>query len=407
MMFSAVRKSGFLSLFVFVVFLLFPVFAFAQVEGAGEPSIPEDEEIFTPPPVFNPLFTPGKVFIEAENIYLNLRGQLQVYGLLYSGENSYLKSGDPAEKAGFRIRRARLGFEGAAYKDFYFNMTLELYDKEEAEGTLLDAYIDYTSRDRLFGLSLGAQKFPFSKGYLFSSSKLLTVDRPFAVRAMAPGRALGLLIHSEPLKDTLYLGAGVFNGLLRGATFHEGYDEVGMSLGNRYEQLAYAGRFDFTPLGDMGGDVADLEVSDFKFGVGGGMFYNDADTNKYLGFSGDLHLKFKGIALFGEVLWDRAKPSSKPAQNTTLNVETDRLAFYINLAYTIFPNLLTVGAKYEYLDDNMDVKNQGDERIYGGNLNFHLAEGLLKFQIEYTHRSEQYGGQIKNDTVLSHVQFVF
>ncbi|MFS8067059.1 MAG: hypothetical protein ACMG6S_11870, partial [Byssovorax sp.] len=48
---------------------------------------------------------------------------LQTQAVPYVGKESFLQAGDPAERGGFRLRRARFGFEGKLYDRVPFKVT--------------------------------------------------------------------------------------------------------------------------------------------------------------------------------------------------------------------------------------------------------------------------------------------
>ena len=50
---------------------------------------------------------------------------LQVQGIPYVGSDSFLQAGDPGERGGFRLRRARFGVEGRAYRAIPFKVSTE------------------------------------------------------------------------------------------------------------------------------------------------------------------------------------------------------------------------------------------------------------------------------------------
>src|SRR4051812_915311 len=50
---------------------------------------------------------------------------MQAQAIPYVGRDSFLQAGDPSERAGFRMRRARFGVEGRLYDRIPFRITAE------------------------------------------------------------------------------------------------------------------------------------------------------------------------------------------------------------------------------------------------------------------------------------------
>ena len=71
---------------------------------------------------------------------LSIIGLLQTQFVPWQGDDALIVSGDPADNAGVRIRRARLGVKGWAWGDTEFELSLQA----EPEGMgLLDAWVAY------------------------------------------------------------------------------------------------------------------------------------------------------------------------------------------------------------------------------------------------------------------------
>ena len=104
---------------------------------------------------------------EGENGNVRVGGTLQFWSIPYLGSESRLKNGDPADSAGFRMRRARLGLQGQYERFVSFHLTLDGL----ASPSLYEAYLDYRPLSEL-GLTLGSAKVPYSRFQLDSSSTM-------------------------------------------------------------------------------------------------------------------------------------------------------------------------------------------------------------------------------------------
>jgi hypothetical protein len=338
--------------------------------------------------------------------YLGIR--IQAHAAMWTGDDALLSNGDLLERPGFRMRRSRIYVGGQFIEGLHFAIAAELFDQEKTDGPLLDAYIDYTPFPWI-GAAIGVMHFPFAKGELLSSGTLAHLDRPRVSEALAPGRQMGLLLHSQLWDQRITLYAGVFNGLQRSEFLHQGYEGVGISLGNRFEGAAWVGRVEFEPLGPLGAAVADVTHSkDFLLGLGGAFFYNDGSTVQTMGWSAYLQAKWMGLHLLAEYIGDTAEPTARPASTDgTLRAKTDRMGVYGELGYVILPELLGLSVRCEWLDGNTDFDDQQDEVIITATGTVYIVRNLLKAQIEYTHREELHGPSVDNDAVLAGVQLTF
>lgn len=338
--------------------------------------------------------------------YLGVR--IQAHAAMYTGDDALLSNGDLLERAGFRLRRSRIYVGGQFIEGVTFGLAAELFDQEKSDGPLLDAFVDYTPFPEI-GVTIGVTHFPFAKGELISSGMLAHLDRPFVSTALAPGRQMGLILHSQLWDERITLYAGVFNGLQRSEFLHQGYEGVGISLGNRFEGAAYVGRVEFEPLGKLGDDVADVTHSkDFLLGLGGGFFFNDGSSVETMGWSAYLQAKWMGLHLLAEYIGDTAEPTAEPASpDGTLRAKTERMGVYGELGYVILPELLGLSVRCEWLDGNTDFDDEQDELIITATATVYVVRNLLKAQVEYTHREELHGLSLNNDAVLAGVQLTF
>lgn len=347
----------------------------------------------------------GAARIEAGDFHATLHARIQAWGG-YVGDDALRSNGDPMQQPGFRLRRARLGV-GGGFSDFLsYHLELDVFDQERTGGPLYLAWVKYRPVKYL-GFRAGFQKFPFSYGEIRSSARLAHMDRSLGTYAMAPSSTMGLTVEGQPWPGHLYLTAGVFNGLQRKPGFHEGYEGIGVTEGNKFEKLSYVGRLDIEPFGDVGPDEGDLlGLREVRLAAGGAFFYNDGRSVRILGASGYLHLKAYGAHLLGEVLWDRAEPQKEPTSSTnTVPTKVSRLSAQGSIGYIWKKWGLAV--RGEYLNDNLDIKSEGDEVAIAGTFTYYIVKNFFKAQVEYQHRVELHGRALKNDAVLAGIQCYF
>ena len=339
---------------------------------------------------------PTPLTFEAGALQVQLGGRAQVQATFLAGDDSLLSAGDLAEDAGFRLRRARLGANALIHRA-RFGVEVDLL---ESNGSALhEAYVGYDSQYAL--LMTGLVKVPFSRSALLSSESLQLADRALGVDGIAPFQQLGAVLGGKVWDDRVRLLVGVFNGMHRSGTFANGWDRIGPSVGNRFGGYALATRLDFEPLGLLGSGVADLaQSSSFRFGVGGGFLLNQGESIETMGFAGDLALKAYGVGLLAEFIQTTTKPTDQPTQTGGLSAETTSRALVAQLGYTALANTLEVAARFELVDENTDVEDEGDFYAIGAAVSGYLLEGHVKLQLQYLLRLENAGVELDNDSLL-------
>jgi hypothetical protein len=352
------------------------------------------------------LLEKGPLRFEAGPFSASFHSRIQAWGGWVGGD-SLLSNGDRMQEPGLRLRRVRLGVDGTLVRDVTYRVELDVFDQEKTGGPLYEAWVDWTPMHWI-GATAGLQKFPFVRSEMNSSARLSHLDRAIGADAMSPTNAMGLALHSEPWKDHLKITAGVFNGLQRRSGFYQGYEPVGVSQGNKFERLSLAGRFDLMPLDPMDPGEPDLDkVPAFRMAFGGSGFYNMGKSIATLGASGYLHLKAYGLHLFTEAIWDRSKPKSAPTTGSTIATEVQRLVMHGSLGYMILKETLGAAVRAEMIDDNRDLKNEGDEMVLAGTVSWYAVGHNLKVQAEYQHRLERHGRSVSNDAAIAGVQLYF
>lgn len=348
----------------------------------------------------------GLVQFEKGDFNAALHMRIQGWGG-WVADDASLENGDRMQETGFMLRRARFGVSGDFMTNVSYNLEMDLFDQERAGGPLYAAWMAYNP-SHLIGAKLGVQPFPFLKGQIMSSGMLPHLDRSVGSNAMSPENTMGITLRTEPWEKHLALTAGVFNGLRAAPTFFGGYEGVGVSLGNRFEELSYAGRIDFQPLAPIGCGIGDVsQGQEFRLALGGAAFYNDGSTIMTYGYSAYLQMKFMGFHLFAEFAQDHAEPQDEPTTTATAVAETERRVITGSLGYVFLKDMLGLAVRAELLDDNLDQDTQGDEMQISGTLTWYLRGDYLKAQLEYTHREELHGISLENDTAMGGVQLLF
>lgn len=379
----------------------------------GLPAFAQDASVPVPVPEKkgadeNDELKQGTALIEKGNLKVYAGGQMQVQSALFTGEDNLLSNGDLAEQEGFRIRRARIKLGGDLGKMVSFSLAMELHDKEDSGGTLVDAAIDFHPI-RYFGIRAGAFELPFARSTEISNTRQALIERPMSVRFMAPRRQAGATAYTRLWDDKIRLEVGVFNALNRSEDgFFGGYDPISQTTGNTYGRFVYAVRLDVAPLGSVTPSVPDLTKSKKpRLNFGGGFFYNDGTSYKVYAATGDVHFKWYGFALLGGYLWDTTSPSEDPTTVTNVVSEFDRSAWFVEADYTILARLLGVHARFEWLDTNSELKDEGDMNIASLGFSVYAMDQLVKVQVDYQYRMEREGADLDNDSLMAQLQLAF
>jgi hypothetical protein len=349
---------------------------------------------------------PKPLAVSIGDVTLTLGGRAQVQAAMYVGDDARLSSGDTAEQAGFRLRRARLGVE-LAYQGLEVGLEADLL---ESDGSVLhEAYVGYARRWDAGGFEVqtGVIKAPMSRSALHSSESTQNGERSLLIRMLAPEQQLGLVVGGDVWDEHARLLVGVFNGLNRNDPPTSGWERFDPKIGNRFGGVSASVRLDVEPIPGsrlLGDGVADLGKRDeASFGIGGGMLWNDGNSVGGLGWSADLAFKGWGIGFLAEWIEQRSKPVETPTQGAS-PLETTMRGGTAQLGYTILKDTLEVAARFDYIDQNVDLDDEGDLTAIAGTVSGYLLDGHLKLQLDYEHRTERHGRNLTNDVLMATVE---
>ena len=328
---------------------------------------------------------------------------IQTQAIPYIGKEAFLPSGDPAERGGFRLRRARFGLEGKLYDRVPFKVNAEFGTDPKGSARLHDAWFGY-DKWKSFQFYAGARNVPFTRSSILDSGSGAMVDRPFAVRAMVPFNQIGMSAEGHLWKGALSYALGVYNGLERSDRFFEGYTENAALLGNRFDGLTYAARLESEPLGPLGNTIEDLKKGPFRLGMGASFFFSNGGTRDLLGAGGDFLLHSHGFHLLGEFISNHSSPHDVPTQPTSQISTVQSLAAIGEIGYVLVKRRLGVNARFEWIDPNTSVDDEADSWIVSGGLSYHVLHDFLKAQLDFTHRQEIHGSSLKNDSLVFQLQ---
>jgi phosphate-selective porin OprO/OprP len=349
------------------------------------------------------------------NFYLELSNRVQVR---YTHEfpDDAIKLGGTEEagdsKGSFRIRRAKLKFEGWFYQPW---LTYEVQtnwpglSSSNLAQYLEDANInwDVTKGRKTFMVKLGQYKVPFGLQELTSSGSQQLVDRALVSNAYFRGRDTGLSLWGVLGSNKLEYRAGLFNG--NGLTRST----------NDNDKFQYNARVSFqpngaVPLGTYSG--AHQSESDFEtralgkpiFVVSGAFEQNDLSnvatdlkTNiKSTLWEVDAMFKFRGFSATGMYAWGKREPQEAAD-------EFDTSGWFAQAGFFIVPEKWEVAARYGENDPSDLVGPDKITELRGG-VNFFYARHALKVQADFGQvKTETSSGERKNNELRIQTQFIF
>jgi hypothetical protein len=320
---------------------------------------------------------------------LSLLGSVQLLGIPFIQDPyASIEAGSIANTEGFRLRRARFGISGAMSR--WFDVVLR-FELGENGADLLDANLSFDAHE-LARISAGALKVPFSHTMLLESEHQSMLDRPYAVRTIAPDRSLGLSVSGR--LPWLSYAAGVFNG---GGDYYRGDNNEGM---------LYAARVVAHPLGPLPEGEITLPES-FVFQVGGSYYFNQDATGDRHAAQAEAIFRWAGLTVMGEFLWSTFFPSGNPV--TTEGVEyghTERMGWFGEASYFILAEHLQVAVRYEgqLVREAVEAQDLNDLWAISGAVSGYLLRGRIKLSLEYQHRHEWFETQVPNDYLALQLQ---
>ncbi|MGK3968166.1 porin [Sorangium sp. So ce118] len=328
---------------------------------------------------------------------------VQAQAALFAGEDALVQAGDVAEGQGFRMRRARLGFAGTLAGYVPFALSGELAAGADATARISEAWIGY-AHFPFANLYFGAHDVPFSRSAMTGAGEGALIERPLAVRAMAPFRQVGLHVEGHFRDRAFSYFAGMFNGFQRSDQFFAGYVENAASFGNRFDDIAYVARLATEPLGPLPRSIQDLAVSRPRLGAGASYFFSNGGARDVHGVGADVLFHAAGAHALAELLWSQSRPERAPTQPLGQLAPVTSLGLVGEVGYFVRRIKLGVSARFEWLDPNLDVSDETDSWALTAGASYHFIDNVLKAQADFTHRQEVHGLALDNDAVALQLQ---
>jgi phosphate-selective porin len=367
-------------------------------------------------PPLNVVWRDGKTRMTiGGNFYLEMSNRIQVrYAHEFPDDTTRLPGTEDAgdSKGSFRIRRAKLKFEGWFHQpwlQYEVQLNWPGISSSNLGQYLEDANInwDLTKGRKRFMIKVGQYKVPFGLQELVSSGSQQLVDRSLVSNTYFRGRDTGATVWGVLGNDKFEYRAGLFNGagLTRSA--------------NDNDRFQYNARVSFqpngaVPLGTYSG--AHQSESDFEtralgrpiFVVSAAFEQNDltfaaADPKANLKstlFTIDTMLKYRGFSATGAYTWGEREPQE-------VSAKFDTTGWFAQAGYFLKPETWEIAARYGEQDPSDLVGADKIKELRGG-VNYFYARHAFKVQLDLGRiKTEGSSGERKDNELRIQTQFIF
>ena len=307
---------------------------------------------------------------------MKMTGRLQMrYG--YEDLDNNHDTEEEQDNSSFRLRRARLKWNGSAFKHIKYKIELALKSTGAVDGSkaveLIDWWASYNKNPAL-SVQFGQWKAPFNRQRVISSSKLQLIDRATSQDEFTQDRQIGAMLHGKLFNKKFEYYAGMFNG--------NGRNES--SNGNN-ENL-YIARVSWDPFGAFGSGIgekeSDLDWSDkpkahisaaiaFDGGADetialkrvGTITAKEVDKTSIVGEYG---LKYKGFSTKTEVYWRKYDGIDTSENDTNPSTKVIDRGFFVQGGYFLIPKKFELAGRYSLVDfDNQRITDAIRETTAG------------------------------------------
>jgi hypothetical protein len=332
-------------------------------------------------------------------------------------------------KGSFRIRRAKLKFEGWFYKpELEFEVQLNWPDVAGTPNArfMEDANIDWDiSKKKAFRIRFGQFKAPYGRQQLTSSGAQQFVDRADTDGRYNPGRETGIALWGTLGTNKVDYRFMVSNGNGRSQELNDN------------SKFLYSGRVMWQAVGktrmNQWGSGALLTEGDLGdsaqgalFALAGNFLKNDrrftttavppatpAPVNDDTQWGGDYTFKYKGFASVGEYDYRNSKPYVGPVAGN----EFKDKGFLFQASYAWKAPAVVAGGgffelafRYSQIDPTDKATIANDRTEIGGAINYYANKHNLKLQADFRQIEDEAansGKGTKTKEIRMQAQFIF
>ncbi len=290
---------------------------------------------------------------------------------------------DPNENT-FKFKRARIGVRGRVNRSFSYYVLIETSDFIASDGNvyLMDAFISYDKHEWT-KFSVGSFKQPFGLEVTTACHNLTTIDRSIVSdQLVAPQRDLGLMMLGGSSKTQFRYSLALMNGRGIGTKDNNTKKDV---IGRASYKL-----FDFMSVGGS-----------FRYG------YPNNNIDERTSYGVEVVFNYNKFKVQGEYIYDEGdynRAADGGCGSTPLELGDEREGAYIMASYDINKKVQPV-FKYEYFDQDLDIKKIGYQEMMTLGLNYFIND-KTRLQINYQNKIET-GLSVDNDALLVQLQVKF
>ncbi|MCP5006212.1 MAG: hypothetical protein GY941_20065 [Planctomycetes bacterium] len=332
---------------------------------------------------------------------MKMTGRLQ---MRYGYEN---RDATGTDDSSYRLRRARLKWDGYAYDHFKYKIELALKsqgtkststaDGDRAKAVeLIDWWAEY-GKYNYAKIRFGQWKVPFNRQRVVSSSKLQLIDRSLAQEEFTMNRQVGAMISGKVYNRQLEYYLGMFNGNNRnessnGDTEHMYIARIswnnpggyGKGIGEQEADVAWSEK----PLYHISGAVSFDSASDLTMTLDDSSKPSATEVNR-THIVGEYGLKYRGFSTSAEFYWSKAHDIG--------NEDITNKGFFVQGGYFILPHRFEVAGRYSFVDFDDELKDDSLTEVVLG-LNWYFeGHHNNKLQFNYVNVEERFTGADVND----------
>lgn len=333
-----------------------------------------------------------------KNFLMKMTGRIQMrYG--YTDRDNANNEGKQDDSS-FRLRRARLKWNGHAYKYFKYKIELALKsqgtkstsstDKDKAKAVeLIDWWASYNKYPAL-SIQFGQWKVPFNRQRVVSSSKQQMIDRSLAQDEFTMDRQVGAMVHGKLFDKKFEYYAGIFNGNGRNEKENDNNEHL------------YIARVSWNPFGAYGKGIGEME-SDLawsekpKAHISAAIAYDGAVDEKMtlrtLGtvtakevertsLVAEYGLKYRGFSTNAEFYWRKFDNIEQKGIFGAPGRKIIDRGFFVQGGYFLIPKKLEVAGRYSYIDFD-DNRNENALRETTAGVNWFFNGHNKKVQFNF------------------------
>ncbi len=328
-----------------------------------------------------------------DKFFMRMTGRIQMrYG--YTDRDN--ESGEEDDSS-FRLRRARLKWDGYAYKHFKYKIELALKShsvksssfttSDDATGSvspkaveIIDWWAEY-KKYHFAKIRFGQWKVPFNRQRVVSSANLQMIDRATSQDEFTMDRQVGTMVSGDLFGEKMEYYAGMFNGNGRNESENDNNEHLyifrasynpfggyGKGIGEKESDLDWSD----TPKAHISGAIAFDTAADESITLDSGTF-SIAEVNR-TSVVAEYGIKYKGLSSSAEAYW-------RKYDNIGGRSVIDK-GFFVQGGYFLIPKHLEVAARYSLIDfDNQRTEDAVRETTLG--VNYFWAGHSKKLQFNF------------------------